>query len=443
MKKVLIVAIIMGCFTLVKAQDNTVHLKGELRNFDSEAKMHKGTPKAQLLKESIQIKLDDQNQFEISFELDEPSYFDLGRNTLYLSPGDNLEMMVDRDVPGSVEFKGTGAEACIYLKNRPFPKAGSYLYGTNILDGEPSVEEVAKRVSKHVKVKQKELKALKNVSPAFKKMEHGRILFDAANSLMSYGGRLAYKSKVSQEKMMAFMDSISAIYQKDIDKYLAKGNDKDYLNLGVFLGVSDRCIELFGEDNIAPEILDFMKSYELIYYLNSKGPVEEVLSRKAKEEASFKTDEYKAILNKAFGKYNRLIPGQKAPVFEMSSLDGQLVSLEHFKGKLLVIDVWATWCGPCKAESPYFEALAEKYGSDEVEFISISIDSSEKPWKDYLAEHEKTSSQYITQRLKLGAYELMTVPRFMVIGKDGNIIDAFAPMPSSPEFEEKLTKIIF
>ena len=265
MKKVLIVAIIMGCFTLVKAQDNTVHLKGELRNFDSEAKMHKGTPKAQLLKESIQIKLDDQNQFEISFELDEPSYFDLGRNTLYLSPGDNLEMMVDRDVPGSVEFKGTGAEACIYLKNRPFPKAGSYLYGTNILDGEPSVEEVAKRVSKHVKVKQKELKALKNVSPAFKKMEHGRILFDAANSLMSYGGRLAYKSKVSQEKMMAFMDSISAIYQKDIDKYLAKGNDKDYLNLGVFLGVSDRCIELFGEDNIAPEILDFMKSYELIY----------------------------------------------------------------------------------------------------------------------------------------------------------------------------------
>ena len=168
-----------------------------------------------------------------------------------------------------------------------------------------------------------------------------------------------------------------------------------------------------------------------------------MLSRKAKEEASFKTDEYKAILNKAFGKYNRLIPGQKAPVFEMSSLDGQLVSLEHFKGKLLVIDVWATWCGPCKAESPYFEALAEKYGSDEVEFISISIDSSEKPWKDYLAEHEKTSSQYITQRLKLGAYELMTVPRFMVIGKDGNIIDAFAPMPSSPEFEEKLTKIIF
>ncbi|MCU4173610.1 TlpA family protein disulfide reductase [Carboxylicivirga sp. N1Y90] len=442
MNKALIIALL--CLGIVNsmAQNKTVQLKGELRNFQSEVSLSKGTPEAQLLKENIQFKTDEQNKFELNFELDEPAYFNLGRNTLYLSPGDNLELSLDMDAPLDAVFSGTGAEACDYLKERPFPKAGSYLYGTDIMEGDPSAIELGKRVAKHIKNKQEKLDALNNVSAQFKKMEHGRILFDGANTLMSFGYRDAYAKKVPQEEMAQYADSITNLFQSDITSYLAGGHDKDYLNIGAYLSVSSACIKQLGEDKMDAEILDFLKVQELIYLLNRKGPIADVLSQKNEQEPQLRTDKYKGILNQAFGKYNKLIPGQKAQNFEMTSIDGKVITLDDLKGKILVIDVWATWCGPCKAESPHFEALADKYQSDKMEFISLSIDSSEKPWKKYLAEHAKTSTQYITPRPRLKAYELMTVPRFMIISDDGLIIDAFAPVPSDKAFEAMIQKLI-
>ena len=103
---------------------------------------------------------------------------------------------------------------------------------------------------------------------------------------------------------------------------------------------------------------------------------------------------------------------------------------------MVLVDVWATWCSPCKAESPFFEKLADKYGSETIKFISISIDSDIKLWESYLAEHDKKSTQYICNRTALKDYILLGVPRFMLINKEGKFIDAFAPVPLAPAFEK-------
>lgn len=155
MKNLLITMTLCFTFFVSTAQNNTVHLKGELRNFASEFMMSKLTPEAQLLKEGVKIILDDENKFDVTFELTEASYFTLGRNIMYVKPGDQIEVIADMDDPMAAIFKGESSEACIYLRARPFPKAGSYLYGTDVLKGDPSNEEVGKRVKKTCRGKTK------------------------------------------------------------------------------------------------------------------------------------------------------------------------------------------------------------------------------------------------------------------------------------------------
>lgn len=421
-----------------KEEVKTVHLYGELKNFSNEFTMGKGTPQAYILKEAEIIKLDDENRFDITIGLAEPSYFRLGRNTLYLTPGDDLEVFCDLNDPNLARFNGKGAEACRYLRSKPFPKGGSYLNGGQILKGNPSFEMVKATIEKKVANNLVKLEKLTGVSELFRKLEKGRIMFDAANSFLSYPGYASYLKRLPKEEIPAFKEKAEAFFKGTIEEYLKLGSDADYLNLDTYRSVCNACIETLGAENVDQEILDFIKVVELSYKLSSRGPVISVLEEKAKIESELKFVDYKQVLVKIFAKYDNLQPGKPAPDFQLTKQDGNVIALSDFKGKLVVIDVWATWCGPCIAESPSFEKLAGKYANEKVKFIAISIDSNKKAWEKYLSKHEKVSEQLNCNRTEFENYALSGVPRFMLIDEQGNFIDAFAARPSDPAFEELL-----
>ncbi len=67
------------------------------------------------------------------------------------------------------------------------------------------------------------------------------------------------------------------------------------------------------------------------------------------------------------------VSAQEAPDFTLTDLNGQKVSLSDFKGKVIIVDFWATWCGPCKMEIPSFIKLQEDY-KDEVVVLGVSLD---------------------------------------------------------------------
>ena len=79
----------------------------------------------------------------------------------------------------------------------------------------------------------------------------------------------------------------------------------------------------------------------------------------------------------------RMKPGKMAPDITLNTADGREVNLSSLlKGKFTYIDVWATWCGPCAQEIPYFEELVSKFqNNDKIQFISISIDSDKEVGK--------------------------------------------------------------
>ena len=92
-------------------------------------------------------------------------------------------------------------------------------------------------------------------------------------------------------------------------------------------------------------------------------------------------------------KYDRiknLKKGSPSPSFNYPDTSGENISLESLKGKLVYVDVWATWCGPCKAQIPFLKQLEEKYREEDIAFVSLSIDQLKNisKWKDMIVDKQ-------------------------------------------------------
>lgn len=144
----------------------------------------------------------------------------------------------------------------------------------------------------------------------------------------------------------------------------------------------------------------------------------------------------------------RLSRGKTSPVFESyENFKGGKTSLTDLKGKFAYIDVWATWCAPCKAEIPFLKALEKEFEGKNIAFVSISVDKPEayETWKKMVATEQlggvqlyadnNFESQFILD------YGINAIPRFILIDTEGNIVEADAPRPSDPKLKELFTEL--
>ena len=135
--------------------------------------------------------------------------------------------------------------------------------------------------------------------------------------------------------------------------------------------------------------------------------------------------------------WRHLWEGKPAPGFEYASIDGEQVSLASLNGTAVYIDVWATWCGPCKREIPHLKDLEHDMHGQNVAFVSISVDEDKEAWEAMVADKELGGIQLFGDAAWESSicedYKIMGIPRFILIGTDGNIISADAPRPSSGE----------
>ena len=151
-------------------------------------------------------------------------------------------------------------------------------------------------------------------------------------------------------------------------------------------------------------------------------------------------------LNQRINLVNKLKSGQPFPPFEgVVDINDKLISFEqlNLKGKMLFIDIWATYCPDCRKELPALEALQKTYKGKPITFVSISVDRDKEAWKTMVKEkklrgiHLYASPE--TKELFKELYDLRSIPRYMLIDEKGNIINANLPMPSDKNLKELIT----
>ncbi len=156
-------------------------------------------------------------------------------------------------------------------------------------------------------------------------------------------------------------------------------------------------------------------------------------------------------LNKFEKKYTEFMAlgaGKLAPDFTIFDSDGKKLLFSDLRGKVLYVDVWASWCGPCAKEMPAFATLYEKYKDNpNIEFIGLSVDDNNNAWKQKLEKEQPAWRNFIQEGgFKNGAmntkYNITGIPRFLLIDKEGRIISINAPRPSDPKIELMLIKYL-
>ena len=134
--------------------------------------------------------------------------------------------------------------------------------------------------------------------------------------------------------------------------------------------------------------------------------------------------EYTEVLQAEMNRLLTLQPGQPAPDFTLNDLDGQPVSLSQFKGKVVLLDFWASWCGPCIADFRTLRKIKERMAAQPVVFLNISKDVEEGDWKKAIAKHQIKGVHVRSDRVAQ-AYNVSGIPRYYLVNQQGLIVEKF------------------
>ena len=135
--------------------------------------------------------------------------------------------------------------------------------------------------------------------------------------------------------------------------------------------------------------------------------------------------------------------GKLAPDFQLQSLDGQAVSLSDFRGKGVLLNFWASWCGPCRYEMPFLQRVYEERSGQGLVILSVNVGESQSKVKEFM---ESSNLSFLTlldtsEKVAL-KYNIRAIPTTFFIDKDGIIQDLkVGAFSSEAELAARLSKI--
>lgn len=141
-------------------------------------------------------------------------------------------------------------------------------------------------------------------------------------------------------------------------------------------------------------------------------------------------------------------PNSPAPDFSYYDVNGKLIRLNELRGKYVYIDIWATWCIPCKAEIPFLSKLESDYSNKNITFLSLSVDKSsdKEKWVNYVNTKKLGGIQVIADKDFnsdfIRKFNVESIPRFILIDPDGKIVFANASRPSNPNLRSLFDQLL-
>jgi thiol-disulfide isomerase/thioredoxin len=136
--------------------------------------------------------------------------------------------------------------------------------------------------------------------------------------------------------------------------------------------------------------------------------------------SSIKPDDPIYLRTKRFAENPALALLPLAPAFTVATLDGSRFNLDQMNGRVVLIDFWATWCGPCMEELPQIKQIAKDFAGQPLVILSLSWDEDEQKWKKFVAKNQMTWPQYLDTTHRIGnLFEVRALPGYFTIDSDG------------------------
>lgn len=416
-------------------------------------------------KEKIKATVDEAGSFSEKVMLKEPTVATLAyggeRTGMYLEPGNSVTIAFNTaEFDETMTYTGNGAGPNNYL-------AAKFLFEESLssdwrsLFGSPTAEFI--KQADEIKAKMEAFYNEKtagnsDLSADFLQMEKQNLLIADANKRLAYPEYFEYLTKEEAPEMpadyYAFLSKIDRnneqmLQSQDFRQYL-----ESYASYKAKSMVEDNEEEFAiaqAQSDLIATISDNQKIKDFSYYrlmgnlLYEHGAnIPENIVATFKENC--KNEEYVTETMEEYNKWGAIAVGQEAPGWNYEKINGEMVALKDLQGKVVYVDVWATWCGPCKAELPHLEALIDKYEEGgKIVFTSVSIDENKDAWEKMVTEKEMKGVQVFADKAWKSSicqdYLIKGIPRFMLIDVEGKIIDANAPRPSSEEIKEIFAEI--
>jgi len=449
-------ALLLICSSCQKKEEisNTVSITGKIANYDETVlKFQDFMGKSEKIHE-IEVK---DETVSVNLPIDKPVIRMLTYGStfkhIFLQPGETLDISFDASkIDSSFNYGGSLAiENAILdsLKRSQSKLDFNYVYTESL--------ENASRYLDSLTVANKQtidnLTREKIVATEFKKYAKALIEYNSAYLKIMLGER----KDEQPETYYDFLDQLSlenhdyldiTEYRLFLNGYIAM-KSKERLNKSDSIKKQEPDA-LFNESlHVIKEFKsDSIRAYALFNAMNMKLQ-QDGLAGFENYYAYFKENNrdphYAEQLKIVYDEKQLLAPGQPAPLFTLEDVDGNMVSLNDFKGKYVYIDFWQTLCSRSARELPYLLNLYSDYKDENIEFVSISVNEDENVWRDYVKENKnigtslRVPKSWDSETYK--DYQVFGLPSFILIDTEGNIIDPNAAKPSSTEIRETFDQL--
>jgi len=140
----------------------------------------------------------------------------------------------------------------------------------------------------------------------------------------------------------------------------------------------------------------------------------------------------------------RIAKSTVAPDFSLESLDGKSMRLSDLRGKAVLLNFWATWCGPCKIEMPWFVVLQNKYGAQGLQIVGVAMDDASKEDIAKFAKDMGVNYPILIGKESIGDQYggIPALPESFFIGRDGKMVDKIIGLKGKSEIEDAVKKAL-
>jgi len=382
-------------FACTKTDPNQVTITGEITNPIGENVAFSSQDTA------YSTTANEDGTFSISFSLDSATYLDFEHGAehtaMFIKPGDKINLTINTELfDETIKYEGSVESsflAKLYLLEEENDFFGKVFYLSSSEEYKGILEDYKTAII---------LEFGKITDSTFIKNEIAELDKSIANFISRQG-------KLSQ-------------YTKDVKNYMWKTR-KLGKNFNFYAAIDSLNSTQFS---------NMLEVYSVEFLTLLSKVTDADFTQKAKERIKNTTSNWG---DRKIAIDNMPQEGEQAIDFTYPDKDGNEFSLLSFKGNLVYVDVWATWCGPCKAEIPSLQKLEEEYHGKKITFLSVSVDQDKDAWLKMIAEKEMGGVQLWADGWSeiTKSYAIFGIPRFMLFSAEGNIISTNAPRPSSDQ----------